>query len=139
MRQAIYALNNRARDYYIADNVMLGRNERRRLTGWGDADDAFMQSYGCIQIHGAGHVVTRNSIAFFWDGINFGTYGTPEPGYECRANDVYGNDIRMIIDDPIETDGGVRNIRVLRNRITYGGTAFSVSPSSAGRPIISET
>lgn len=132
VRQAIYSLNNRARDYYIADNIFLGRNERRRLTGWGDADDAFMQSYGCIQIHGSGHVITRNSIAYFWDGINFGTYGSPEPGYECRANDVIGNDIRMIIDDPIETDGNVRNVRVLRNREMYGGTAISAQPIFGG-------
>ena len=132
VRQAIYSLNNRARDYYIADNIMIGRNAKDRLTGWGDANDHFMQSYGGIQIHGAGHVVTRNSIAFFWDGINFGTYGSPEAGYECCANDIIGNDIRMIIDDPIETDGNVRNVRVLRNRIMYGGTAISAQPIFGG-------
>gem|GEM_PF-469160 len=132
VRQGIYSLSNRARDYYIADNIFIGRNARQRLTNWGTADDKFMQSYGCIQIHGTGHVVTHNSIAFFWDGINFGTYGTPEPGYECRANDVIENDLRMIIDDPIETDGNVRNVRVLRNRIIYGATAISAQPIFGG-------
>jgi len=132
VRQGIYSLSNRARDYYIADNIFIGRNARQRLTGWGDANDKFMQSYGCIQIHGSGHVVTHNSIAFFFDGINFGTYGAPEPGHECRANDVIENDLRMIIDDPIETDGNARNVRVLRNRIAYGGTTISAQPIFGG-------
>ncbi|MGH9627376.1 MAG: hypothetical protein ACRD7E_03305, partial [Bryobacteraceae bacterium] len=110
-----------SKDFYIADNVFLGRDDRFRLIGWsnpGIYGAHPLRSYYAVKVYGSGHVVCHNAIAYFHDGITISTYGTPEPEQERKAVaiDFYNNDIHMVGDDFVETDGGVHNIRVMRNR-----------------------
>ncbi|MDW8353763.1 MAG: hypothetical protein RMK57_04455 [Bryobacterales bacterium] len=127
-----------SRDFYIADNVFLGRDDRFRLIGWFDPGIYGahpLRSYYAIKVYGPGHVICHNAIAYFHDGICISTYGTPEPEDDRRAVsiDIYNNDIHMVGDDFIETDGGVHNIRVLRNRgvnAAHGG--LSAQPVFGG-------
>ncbi len=116
-------------NFYIADNVIIGRDDRYRINGWANAGNGYsrieniygsskMFSYNGIKVYGSGHVVCNNAIAFFHDGICISTYGTPEKEQELKAVsiDILNNDIHLSVDDFIESDGGVHNIRVMRNR-----------------------
>ncbi len=130
-------------DFYIADNLIIGRDDRFRLIGWGGRPRTpdkkswpeplykshRMVSYYGIKVYGPGHVIARNAIAYFHDAIGISTYGTPENDPERRASsiDIYGNDIHMSNDDFIESDGGVHNIRIFNNR----GTNASMGGLSA--------
>jgi hypothetical protein len=88
-----------------------------------------------VKVYGPGHVIARNAIAYFHDGIGISTYGTPEQDPDRRASsiDIYGNDVHMSGDDFVETDGGVHNIRVFNNRgvnAAHGG--YSAQPVFGG-------
>ena len=112
-----------------------------------------MASYVAVKLYGPGHVVAYNYIADFHDGINIETYGNPDgsvasgpgiidgPHYPTReywdrrpvAIDFYNNYITSSHDNPIETDGGMHNIRVLRNMfINHASHAFCNQPSLGG-------
>ncbi len=131
-------------DFYIADNVFLGRIEQRDLlVGWtgrywksvGPYGSHEIRSYYAVKVYGPGHVIAHNAVAYFHDGIGISTYGTPEQDPERRASsiDIYNNDIHMSGDDFIETDGGVHNIRVYNNRgvnAAHGG--YSSQPVFGG-------
>lgn len=78
-------------NFYIADNVFLGRNDPVRLIGWnspnvwsrfngveGQIFPPKMASYVAVKLYGPGHVVAYNYIADFHDGINIETYGNPD-------------------------------------------------------------
>src|SRR6185436_7271269 len=110
-----------SKNFYIADNVVLGRDDRNRLIGWQGVQTykpTPLKSYIGIKIYGQGHVVCHNYVAYFHDGIDICTHGTPskEPDQEAVAIDIYNNDIHLMVDDFIEADGGVHNLRVMRNR-----------------------
>ena len=130
-------------DFLISDNVMLGRDDRHRLLGWfnpGLYGANTLKSYHAVKLYGAGHVVRHNYIAYFHDGISVCTHGSPDPdpARQASAIDFYNNDIHLMADDFIETDGGVHNIRVMRNRgvnaaqcglsaqPVYGGPAYFI-------------
>jgi hypothetical protein len=136
-------------DFYVADNLFLGRADRFRLIGWGGVQrepggiswpipvhgSHLLTSYYAIKVYGPGHVIARNAIAYFHDGVGISTYGTPESDPERRASsiDIYGNDIHVMGDDFIETDGAVHNIRVWGNRgvnAAHGG--YSAQPVFGG-------
>ncbi len=131
-------------DFYIADNIFLGRGEQRNLlVGWtgrlwasaGPYGSHEVRSYYAVKVYGPGHVIAHNAIAYFHDGIGISTYGTPEQDPHKRASsiDIYNNDIHMSGDDFIEADGGVHNIRVYRNRgvnAAHGG--YSSQPIFGG-------
>ena len=112
-----------------------------------------MASYVAIKLYGPGHVVAHNYIADFHDGINVETYGNPDgsvasgpgipdgPKYPPReywdrrpvAIDFYGNYITNSHDNPIEADGSMHNIRVLRNMfINHPSHAFCNQPALGG-------
>ncbi|MGQ9633012.1 MAG: hypothetical protein ACUVXB_02085 [Bryobacteraceae bacterium] len=124
-------------DFYIADNLFIGRDDRFRLVGWtgprwgdiGPYPPHLLTSYYAIKLYGPGHVIAHNAIAYFHDAIGISTYGTPEKDPERQASsiDIYNNDIHMSNDDFIEADGGVHNIRVYQNR---GVNAFHGGYSS---------
>ena len=113
-------------DFYIADNLFLGRDDRLRLVGWtgpmwasaGPYGSHQLTSYYAIKVYGPGHVIAHNAIAYFHDALGISTYGTPEPDPERQPSsiDIYNNDMHMSNDDFMETDGGVHNIRVFNNR-----------------------
>jgi hypothetical protein len=132
-----------SQDFYIADNIMIGRDDRYRLLGWynpGIYGGNRLKSYVAVKVYGAGHVVAHNYIAFFHDGISVCTHGSPDPEEDRKASsiDFYNNDIHLMADDFIEADGGVHNIRIMRNRgvnaaqcglsaqPVYGGPAYYI-------------
>ncbi|MBK5294537.1 MAG: hypothetical protein JJE04_23010 [Acidobacteriia bacterium] len=132
-----------SRDFYIADNLFLGRDDRFRLVGWtgsmwasaGPYGSHLLKSYYAVKVYGPGHVIAHNSIAYFHDAIGISTYGTPEKDPDRRASaiDIYNNDMHMLGDDFVETDGGVHNIRVFNNRgvnAAHGG--YSSQPVFGG-------
>jgi hypothetical protein len=141
-------------DFYIADNLFIGRDDRFRLIGWGGRartpdkkswpeplyKSHRMVSYYAIKVYGPGHVIAHNSIAYFHDSIGISTYGTPpnDPHRRASSIDIYNNDMHMSNDDFIEGDGGVHNIRIFNNRGTnaamgglsaqpvFGGPAYYI-------------
>ena len=130
-------------DFYIADNLFLGREDRMRLIGWtgpmwasaGAYGSHELRSYYAVKVYGPGHVIAHNSIAYFHDGIAISTYGTPEKDPERRASsiDIYNNDLHLFNDDFIETDGGVHNIRVFNNRgVNAAQGGYSSQPVFGG-------
>lgn len=124
-------------DFYIADNLFLGKEDRMRLIGWtrpnmnsaGIYGSHGLKSYYAVKVYGPGHVIAHNAIAYFHDGISVSTYGTPEQDPHKRASsiDIYNNDLHMFNDDFVETDGSVHNVRVFGNR---GVNAFHGGYSS---------
>ena len=127
-----------SKDFYIADNIFLGRDDRHRVLGWANPGlygAHPINSYYAVKVYGAGHVIAHNAVAFFHDGISVCTHGVPEPEQERRAVaiDIYNNDIHVTGDDFIEADGGVHNIRVLRNRgVNAAHTGLSAQPIFGG-------
>ena len=130
-------------DFYIADNLFLGRDDRFRLIGWtgplwtsaGPFGSHLLTSYYAIKVYGPGHVIAHNSIAYFHDGIGISTYGTPpkDPDQQASSIDIYNNDLHMLNDDFVETDGGVHNVRVMNNRginAAHGG--YTAQPVFGG-------
>jgi hypothetical protein len=112
-----------------------------------------MASYVAVKLYGPGHVVAYNWIADFHDGINVETYGNPDgslasgpgildgPKYPPRedwdrrpvAIDFYNNYITNSHDNPIEADGSMHNVRILRNMlINHPSHAFCNQPTLGG-------
>ena len=112
-----------------------------------------MASYIAVKLYGPGHVVAYNYIADFHDGINVETYGNPDgssatgpgipdgPKYPPRAYwdrrpvaiDFYNNTITNSHDNPIEADGSMHNIRIMRNMlINHASHAFCNQPTLGG-------
>ena len=118
-----------SKNFYIADNVFIGRHDPNVLMGWtGKSWEKFPEypaptkSNFAVKVYGQGHVVAYNYVANFHDGIDNATYGVPD-GYPKEVRDrmpvsidIYNNDITNVHDNCIETDGAAHNIRVLRNR-----------------------
>ena len=127
-----------SKDFYIADNVFIGRDDRRRVLGWANPGlygAHPINSYYAVKVYGSGHVIAHNAVAFFHDGISVCTHGIPEPEQDLRAVaiDIYNNDIHVTGDDFIEADGGVHNIRVMRNRgVNAAHTGLSAQPIFGG-------
>jgi hypothetical protein len=112
-----------------------------------------MASYVAVKLYGPGHIVAYNYIADFHDGINVETYGNPDgsvasgpgivegPHYPPReywdrrpvAIDFYNNYITNSHDNPIEADGSMHNIRIMRNMlINHPSHAFCNQPALGG-------
>lgn len=130
-------------DFYIADNLFLGRDDRFRVVGWtgprwasaGAYGSHLLTSYYAIKVYGPGHVIAHNAIAYFHDALGISTYGTPEKDPERQANsiDIYNNETHMSNDDVMETDGGVHNIRVFQNKgINAAQGGYSSQPVFGG-------
>ena len=127
-----------SKDFYIADNVFIGRDDRRRVLGWANPGlygAHPINSYYAVKVYGSGHVIAHNAVAFFHDGISVCTHGVPEPEQDLKAVaiDIYNNDIHVTGDDFIEADGGVHNVRVMRNRgVNAAHTGLSAQPIFGG-------
>ena len=114
---AVMTYSADSRDFYIADNVMIGRHDPDTLVGWyGLERPSPLTSYYAIKLYGQSHVVCHNYIAYFHDGICVDTHGLPEAGKKTVSVDFYRNDIFNMADDFIEADGGSHNIRIFENR-----------------------
>jgi hypothetical protein len=144
--RAVYTDWSGSRDYYIADNVMIGRFNPNYLMGftgrtWDklpELDPRLVSEYA-VKVYGSGHVVAHNAIANFHDGVDVATYGNPDGSPAPDRDrlpvsiDFYGNDISNVEDNCIEADGGAHNIRVFRNRcFNHGHRALSVQPMFGG-------
>ncbi len=144
-----------SKNFYIADNVFIGRHDPLKLQSWWTAQvwgkfpgyPAPITSEYAIKIYGQGHVVAYNYVANWHDGIDIATYGDPDgvvngagggAGEENRDRvpvsiDFYNNDIYNMADNCIEADGGAHNIRVFRNRcFNEAGGALSAQPTFGG-------
>jgi hypothetical protein len=132
-----------SKNFYIADNVMNGRNDPTYLIGWfniwpwnaveGQQEKQRMKSYYAVSIYGSGHVVAYNRVTNFHDGIDHATYGMPDDYPNTPrdrmpvSNDFYGNDVSNMHDNCFETDGGMHNMRVFRNRC-FNAAVGAMSP-----------
>jgi len=136
-----------SKDFYIADNVFIGRHNPEKLQSWWRPDvwakfpgyPALITSEYAIKIYGQGHVVAYNYVANWHDGIDIATYGDPDgtpnenPDRVPVSIDFYNNDIYNVADNCIEADGGAHNIRVFRNRcFNSAGGALSAQPTFGG-------
>jgi len=144
--RAIYTDWSGSKDYYIADNVMLGKFNPNYLMGFIGSTWQMLPEFNpqliseyAVKVYGSGHVVAYNSIANFHDGIDVATYGnpdgTPKPIRDRLpvSIDFYGNDISNVDDNCLEADGGAHNIRIFRNRcFNHGHRALSVQPMFGG-------
>jgi len=93
-----------SKNFYIADNVFIGRHDPDALHGWLNLPlkkpDELSQlkspypyekclSEYAVKVAGEGHVICHNYLANFHDGIDHATYGVPD-GYSPYAHpDVY--------------------------------------------------
>jgi hypothetical protein len=144
--RAIYTDWSGSKDYYIADNTMLGRFNPNYLMGftgttWQNLPEfnPRLVSEYAVKVYGSGHVVAHNAIANFHDGVDVATYGNPDGSPNPTRDrmpvsiDFYGNDISNVEDNCIEADGGAHNIRIFRNRcFNMGHRALSVQPMFGG-------
>jgi hypothetical protein len=136
-----------SKDFYIADNVFIGRHNPEKLQSWFTPNvwarfpgyPALITSEYAVKIYGQGHVVAYNYVANWHDGIDIATYGDPDgTPNELRDRvpvsiDFYGNDFYNMADNCIEADGGAHNIRVFRNRcFNSAGGALSAQPTFGG-------
>jgi hypothetical protein len=144
--RAIYTDWSGSKNYYIADNVMIGRFNPNYLMGftgrtWQNLPEfnPRLVSEYAVKVYGSGHVVAYNAISNFHDGVDVATYGNPDGSPNPIRErlpvsiDFYGNDISNVEDNCIEADGGAHNIRVFRNRcFNHGHRALSVQPAFGG-------
>jgi hypothetical protein len=136
-----------SKNFYIADNVFIGRHDPNKLQSWFTPAvwgkfpgyPALITSEFAVKVYGQGHVVAWNRVANWHDGIDIATYGDPDGNpnvIEDRipaAIDFYNNDFSNMADNCIEADGGARNIRVFENRcFNSAGGAFSAQPIFGG-------
>lgn len=132
-----------SQDFYIADNLFLGREDQMRLIGWNQAGmrtagiypSHQLRSFFAIKVYGPGHVIAHNAIAYFHDGICISTYGPPEddPERQPSSIDIHNNDVHLSNDDILETDGGLHNIRVYQNRgVNAAHHGYSAQPLFGG-------
>ena len=136
-----------SKDFYIADNVFIGRHDPRKLQSWFTPEvwgkfpgyPALLTSEYAVKVYGQGHVIAHNYVANWHDGIDIDTYGDPDGSpEELRdrvpvAIDIYANDLYNMADNCIEADGGAHDIRVFENRcFNSAGGALSAQPTFGG-------
>jgi len=128
VRMGIYSYSENSTNWYIADNIITGRNEN-----WYPRKKENPSHTG-INFYGRGHVVCYNRISKFWDCLAIADYGKPKEsrGLQCVAIDMYNNDLFEAVDDGIESDFGCHNVRVFDNRILNCHTALSAQPFYGG-------
>jgi hypothetical protein len=135
-----------SKDFYIADNVFLGRQDATALIGtagrtwqrFPEFPPKLLSEYA-VKVYGSGHVVAHNAIANFHDGVDHATYGNPD-GTPAPLRDrlpvsidFYNNDITNVDDNCIEADGAAYNVRIVRNRcFNHGHRALSAQPAFGG-------
>ncbi|HEV2339783.1 MAG TPA: hypothetical protein VGT05_03390, partial [Patescibacteria group bacterium] len=82
---------------------------------------------------GGNHVIRYNDIySSLNHAFNDGMGGQPQnapPGFPNSDSDIYGNSLQMMMDDAIESEGAVMNVRIWGNYIdeTWTGNATAVT------------
>ena len=137
-----------SKNFYIADNVFIGRHDPNKLQSWTDAQiwakfpgyPAPITSEYAVKVYGQGHVVAYNYVANWHDGIDIATYGDPDgtpnaiPDRLPVSIDFYNNDFSNMADNCIEADGGARNIRVFRESLLQLGPGCVQRAAHLRRP-----
>ncbi|MBV9505429.1 MAG: hypothetical protein JO323_10550 [Acidobacteriia bacterium] len=139
-----------SKDFYIADNVFIGRHEPEKMMSWSNSFWAQFPEYPeivggslgseyAVKVYGQGHVVAYNYFGAWHDGVDIATYGVPDgtpdedPDRTAVSIDFYNNDFYNMGDNCIESDGGAHNIRVFRNRcFNAPGGSLSAQPVWGG-------
>jgi hypothetical protein len=147
-----------SKNFYIADNVFIGRHDPNGIHGWLKPPrkssypfERCLSEYA-VKVVGAGHVICHNYVANFHNGICHATYGVPE-GYPAYGHpdvypveevlkqdrmfvsiDIYNNIIRNVHDNAIEADGIMYNGRILRNVCIDGASSALSSQTLYGGP-----
>jgi hypothetical protein len=128
VRTGLYSYSEHSTNWYIADNVITGRNAE-----WYPRESD-PPSHTGVNLYGRGHVVCHNRISRFWDGIAIANYGKPlsDLSLQAAAIDFYNNDLSEFVDDAIETDYGCHNVRIYGNRIRNTHAGLSAQPTYGG-------
>ena len=128
VRTGLYSYSEHSTNWYIADNVITGRNDE-----WYPRESD-PPSHTGVNLYGRGHVVCHNRISRFWDGIAIANYGKPSSDLSLQAVaiDFYNNELSEFVDDGIETDYGCHNVRVYGNRIRNTHAGLSAQPTYGG-------
>jgi hypothetical protein len=145
---AIHSDWSGSRNFYIADNEMVGRRPQLlmgwfNIPPWNEQPDfeqkRLLDSYYAVAVYGSGHVIAYNRVSGFHDGIDHATYGMPDnypntPRDRMPVSiDIYGNDVSNVDDNCFEADGAMHNIRVFDNRCFNAGVgAMSPQPVFGG-------
>jgi hypothetical protein len=159
---AVYSNYSGSKDFYIADNYIIGRNDPDHMIGWagnfwtqfagveGQVFPPKMASYIAVKVYGSGHVVAYNYVANFHDGIDVETYGNPDgssatdgpkyPPKEFRDRrpvsiDYYNNYMTNFHDNAFEIDGSMHNIRVMRNMMINSASQPFCNQPALGGPV----
>jgi hypothetical protein len=158
----VYTNFSGSKDFYIADNYFIGRNDPKHMIGWagnfwaqfagvdGQVFPPKMASYIAVKVYGSGHVMAYNYVANFHDGIDTETYGNPDgsaaldgPKYPPReyrdrrpvSIDYYNNYMTNFHDDAFEIDGSMHNVRVMRNLMINSASQPLCNQPALGGPI----
>jgi hypothetical protein len=159
---AVYTNYSGSKDFYIADNYMIGRNDPKHMIGWagnfweqfagveGQVFPPKMLSYIAVKVYGSGHVIAYNYVANFHDGIDVETYGNPDgsaaidgPKYPPKqywdrrpvSIDYYNNYMTNFHDNSFEIDGSMHNIRVMRNLMINSASQPFCNQPALGGPV----
>lgn len=118
---------NRSESFIITDNELIGNQ-----AVWYPYSSPG-STYG-LRLAGAGHVVSHNKIHNFWDGLSINSGGNPSanPYLWPVALDFDHNEVYNMIDDCMETDGGVHNFRIHHNLVYNCLSGISVQPFYGG-------
>ncbi|MCC6632699.1 MAG: hypothetical protein IT482_11600 [Gammaproteobacteria bacterium] len=140
-----------SRYFTLIDNDMLGRESLDYVFTWYGiapwvnrldfAERGKLKSFYAVSIYGGGHVLAYNRVRGFHDALDHATYGAPDGWPDTPADrlpagiDIYNNDVNVMHDNCFETDGSVRNVRVMRNRC-FNAVLGAMSPQPVfGGPV----
>lgn len=127
----IWANGNANRDFTISDNVVIGQLPAE---SWAPPTKEGGHWGHGIWVFGEGHAVCFNRVRSFFDGIDIGGDYVPsaDPNRRACSIDFYNNIISECMDDCIELDYGVHNVRAFRNLLYNAHTAISEQPVHGG-------
>ena len=131
-------------DFYIADNLFLGRDDRFRLIGWTGprvGQRGRRTARTCSRAttpsrstgRGTSSRTTPSPISTTASASRPTARREKDPERQASSIDIYNNDMHMSNDDFIETDGGVHNVRVFNNRgVNAAQGGYSSQPVFGG-------
>ena len=136
--RAIYTDWSGSKDYYIADNVMIGRFNPNYLMGftgrtWQNLPEfnPKLVSEYAVKVYGSGHVVAYNSIANFHDGVDVATYGNPDGSPNADPRSAAGVD-RLLRQRHLATSRTTAS-RPTAARTTSASSAIAASTTAIAR------
>lgn len=121
----ISAFGGGSTDGYFADNEVIGNyawEEARLGASGGTMGDGIVMT-------GPGNVIEHNYISGFRDCVSLLEGGAVSNQVSI---DILGNDLDVCLDDAIEADFAMGNVRVMRNRMVNTFIALSSQPSLGG-------